>query len=490
MREKVRNLPIGKCYISPSNWQEAGMAHAVVSRVRPNGNVAMASFLVDTFCLGVKDARYNDNMTANKFEQYLDKYNAAMGLEEISYNEVHNIIYGAIEFAEEGGIQPVKGFNLAQYILEKDTDEIPLMEYEYGKNGKHFLIVHPDENGMPYINTLKKNLGDNFEFVLPYGEVYDDDYEDDMSESHGDRILEALESMKGSYAESARHPKEKYSYQHPAYPEEISVRNQFIADELLSPDNYDYLSRDVIDRILALPHDEVAQDLSNIVMYVIGKTYKAINDDTIGEPTDSAILHALILLARTPSEKGMDAILEIMRQNGEFADYHLGDMAPELIYPALYACGRNNLKAIEDYMNQPGLDSYLRAQAADALAMMIVRHPERRSEIIEVLRRLLCSMVSRLPKQDACDGSFAGFVMCDLVDILATELLPEIKAVFATDCVDQTISGDCQSVIRDIESGRILLSDDKYEIPDIYEQYASLKKWLDKSRLSVASDSD
>ena len=485
MREKARTLPVGKCYIAPPDWQESGMAHVIVTRVRPSGNLVMTSFLVDTFCLGVKDAGYHENMTPSDFEEYLNNYRKGMGLEEISYNEAHNILYGAIAFAEDGGIKPNKEFDPAGYILEEDTEDIPLIEYDFGKNGKHFLVVNPDRKEMPYYHTLKKNLGDDFEYVMPFGEEYEDDSDDDdeyspLSKIDSETIKKAFEGMSKWQEESDRHPDEKYTYQYPDYPQTLSVKNQFIADELLSPDNYSCLPREVIDRILALPKDEAAQDISNVMLYSIGKTYKGINDDTIESWNNSAIMHSLILLAQLQSDKGLDAVLEIMRQTDEFADYHLGDLTPELLHPALYACGKDNITAIEAYLNQPGLDSYLRSQAPDALAMIIFNQPERRGEIIEVFRRLLINMISNLPVQKACDGTFAGFVMSNLMDIDAKELIPEIKATFATDCVNKTIAGGCKEVIRDIERGRGAISEYKYQIPDIYEQYESLKKFITK----------
>lgn len=485
MREKARTLPIGQCYIGPPDWQESGMAHIIVTRVRPSGNLVMASFLVDTFCLGVKDAGYHENMAPSDFEEYLDKYRRGMGLEEISYNEAHNIIYGAMAFAEDGGIKPSKDFYPAGYILEEDTDDIPMIEYDFGKNGKHLLIVHPDRKEMPYYHILKKNLGDDFEYVMPYGNDNEEEPEDDEKllppEATLNDIKKALDKMIKMKEEiKSLYPDEKYTYQYPDYPQTLSVRNQFIADELLSPDNYSCLPREVIDRILALPKDEAAQDISNVTLYSIGKTYKGINDDTIKSWDNSAIMHSLILLAQLQSEKGLDAVLEVMRQTGEFADYHLGDMAPELLHPALYACGKDNVLAIEDYLNQPGLDSYLRSQAPDALAMIVFNHPERRDEIIAVFRRLLNSMVSNLPVQRACDGTFAGFVMSNLMDIDAKELIPEIKATFATDCVNKTIAGDCKKVIKDIERSRGAIHEGKYQIPDIYEQYEDLKKFITK----------
>ena len=188
-------------------------------------------------------------------------------------------------------------------------------------------------------------------------------------------------------------------FRSPDYPQTLSVKNQFIADGLLSPDNYSCLPQEVIDRILALPKDEAAQDISNVILYSIGKTYKGINDDTIESWDNSAIMHSLILLAQLQSDKGLDAVLEIMRQTGDFADYHLGDLTPELLHPALYACGKDNVPAIEEYLNQPGLDSYLRSQAPDALAMIVFYHPERRDEIIAVFRRLLRSEERRVGKE-------------------------------------------------------------------------------------------
>ncbi len=485
MREKARTLPIGKCYIAPPDWQEAGMAHVIVTRVRPSGNLVTASFLVDTFCLGVKDAGYHENITPSDFEGYLNNYRKGMGLEEISYNEAHNIIYGAMAFAEDGGIEPSKEFYPAGYVLEEDTDDIPLIEYDFGKNGKHFLVVNSDKKEMPYYHILKKNLGDDFEFVMPYGnEDEEDAFEEDeyspLSKIDSDAIKKALEGMNKLQEETDRYPDEKYTYQYPDYPQTLSVRNQFIADELLSPDNYSCLPSEVIDRILALPKDEAAQDISNVILYSIGKTYKGINDDTIESWDNSAIMHSLILLAQLQSDKGLDAVFEIMRQTGEFADYHLGDLAPDLLHPALYACGKDNISAIESYLNQPGLDSYLRSQAPEALAMIVFKHPERRDEIIVMFRRLLTNMVPNLPIQRACDGTFAGFVMSNLMDIVAIELIPEIKATFATGCVNKTIAGDCKEVIKDIECSRGAIDKDKYEIPDIYEQYEDLKKFISK----------
>ncbi|MDE6286799.1 MAG: DUF1186 family protein [Muribaculaceae bacterium] len=483
MREKARKLPIAGCYVN-NDWQNAGEASVWVTRRRPDGNLTIASFLVDTFCLGVKDAFFRANISPEHLEVYLDDLRSSCEVEQISYDEAHNIIYGAIAFAEEGGVDPAKDFYPAGYILEEDTDDVPLIEYTFGKDGKHFLVIGEDRSEARYINTLQSKLGDNFEFVSVEGddESYDDEFDEDDEPQDFSQVFtpehlkQAIAKMDKWSAESARHPDEVYSYQYPEYPATLSVKHRFIADALLSPLNCTSLPRDVVERILSLPADEAAADIAAITLYVIGATYEGINDGSIERVEHSAIMHALILLAGLRSEKGLPAVLEIMRQNDDFAEVHLGDLCTEITHYAVYACGANNVQALVDYINTPGLNPFFRIQAVSALCMIVINEPERRPEIIEVLRRLLRRMVSCLPRREACDGNFAGMLMCDLVDINATELIPEIRAVYDTDCVDKTIAGSCTSVVRDIAAAKGTINRERYRLPDVYEQYRSIEQ--------------
>lgn len=457
MRERVRNLPIGKCYINP-DWQEEGMAHIIVTRNRAGGNLVYSSFLVDTLCLGVKYAEYAIDFSSDELQDALEHFRSNHSLEEIDYNTVHNLIYGAIEFAEEGGINPVKEFGVASYVLEEDTDDIPLIEFEYGKDGKHLLIIGEDGKETKYLSTLAQHLGEDFSFIN-LADTLDD---------------EESEGMKYLYEEKERHPSEVYSYVHPDYPQKPIVKNQFIAEALLSPDNFEELPKEVIKRILTLPEDEAANDISNIMLFTIGRTYQLIADEKIGEPEDSALMHAVILLTQLQSEKGLSGLLELLRQTDRFLDYHFGDLASELIPLALSASANGNLSEIESYLYEPGLDSHTRSMAAEALTITVGLNPEKRPEVIEIFRRLLTSMKDRLPVRNGCDATFAGFLGSYLIDMEAQELIPEIREMFATDCVDKTIAGDCEEVINEIEHNRYPR---KYEMPTIYEQYEYVKSF-------------
>ena len=173
LRQRARTLAIGKCYVS-EDIERAGEGHVIVSRRHTGGRVSVAFYLVDIWCVGVKDSYYRLRMEDYEFEEMMEDYK--LGIRECSYDEAHNRIYGAIAFAEDAGIAPDKSFSVTRYMLEEDTDDIPLIEYEYGCKGKHTLITRSNLEASRYLPLLKKNLGDgNYEYILKAGPDLDDD---------------------------------------------------------------------------------------------------------------------------------------------------------------------------------------------------------------------------------------------------------------------------------------------------------------------------
>ena len=170
LKQRARLLPIGKCYIN-TDADDAGLAQIFVTRCHTGGRVSIAGFLVDMKCLGVKDTFYELRINEWEVKELMDRQ--PLDYRECSYNEAHNRIYGSIAFAEEGGIEPHKDFQLTQYMLEEDTDVIPLIDYEYGLNGKHYLVCHSYAEANRYLPILHEHLGDDFEYTIE-GQNFDD----------------------------------------------------------------------------------------------------------------------------------------------------------------------------------------------------------------------------------------------------------------------------------------------------------------------------
>ena len=163
IRQKSRSLPIHECLVN-TEWREAGIGNFFISRQMPSGNFVIAMFLVDIYCLGVKNALYNVNLTPAEYEELRERFEVSSegGLETVDVNFFHNLIYGAIDFAEEYGFQPHRDFAIAEYLLDPGliTDEID--EIEFGQDGlPHFFQGPNDSNAdlIRIIKTLEKTAG-------------------------------------------------------------------------------------------------------------------------------------------------------------------------------------------------------------------------------------------------------------------------------------------------------------------------------------------
>jgi hypothetical protein len=161
---RARTLPIGPCYVN-DDWKLTGIARITVTRMHINGNVTFGNYLVDLYCLGVFDSHWTFNIPGPEFREYIDDQNTTQGigykLTITEYVLVHNIIYGAVEFASDFGFHPHKSFEVASRLLEEDDECIPLTDVEFGFKGKPLYlsnVKNPYEKNR-VISQLEKCCG-------------------------------------------------------------------------------------------------------------------------------------------------------------------------------------------------------------------------------------------------------------------------------------------------------------------------------------------
>lgn len=472
LKQKARTLEIGKCYISDGDIEEYGKGHILVTRLHKGGRVSFAAYLVDAYCLGVKDSFFKLRMEDYEMENFLSHYDT---LRECSYEEAHNWIYGAIAFAEEGGIEPDRSFALTQYMLEEDTDDIPLIEYAFGKDGKHFLVCHSVQEANRYLPILKEHLGDNVDFVIEDGK-YDVPDLDDIDEKSS---LERLANIKDNPMIKSYGPNTEYTYQHPKYPDTLQLTTpDWFYEELHQPSNEIYLKEELVSRILQLPKELVRENLERIILYHIGQTCEGIPDDYEKEGYTGIVSNCAVLLGEVGNaDSSLEVMLELLRQNSDFYEYHFGDAGEDVFTPTLYLLAQNRLERIMDFAKEEGLDTYSKCMAFPAVTQIGLRHPERRDEILEWYREVVRFATEMLPKTQWFDGTLASLLICELIDLQAKDLLPDIRKLFETGLVDIGVCGNFSSVKQDIVDPRCAGRTDKC-ILDIYGRFADMKrKW-------------
>ena len=201
---RARQLPIAECWISP-DWKDAGLCTLVIARKHTTGNVTFGVYLMDIFCLGLKNTYAVFNRTQFDYEDITSQLFAQHGGKmAIDYALAHNIIYGGIAYAEDLGLKPEKDWATSQFILEEDTEDIELIDVEFGQDGKPFFISGPHDNVGKIKSRLDASVGaGNYGFALggfDFNDGYDfdgddddDDYDDDDDDSDDDNDIEDIE---------------------------------------------------------------------------------------------------------------------------------------------------------------------------------------------------------------------------------------------------------------------------------------------------------
>ena len=282
--------------------------------------------------------------------------------------------------------------------------------------------------------------------------------------------------------EDNRLPEETYCYRHPDYPEELDIKYPQILEEFQKPENCPALPEKTIDTILALPSDEVVADLSRIVIYKIGRELKAMEKPRDKWIDDDTIIHCVAFLTQLADPAGFEAVMEVARQNGDFIwyiDYHMGDTFKMILPHALYATGNGRPEIMEEFLMHPGYEGEHKGYMAQALAFIALEMPDRRDEVLGILRRYLTFMSKNIPAAHGCSGFVAGLVIKSLMDIKAVELLPEIKKLFACGFVNRNQCGDYRKVENELTSPDAPKG--KYDFTDIKDFYARVKQTLPRS---------
>jgi hypothetical protein len=168
----------------------------LVSRRHRQGGVTFGVYLIDLALLGLKDTFYQFNMPSSEFDDFIRRYMTNEQSAKIDYALAHNIIYGAIAYAEEYDFQPHKDFSTSQYILEEDTEAVPLIEIEFGINGLPTIFKSDENPRVAEIRQMERLVGNGRFKVIDLG-------------ARPDRIPDDMEDL-DSLADDDEHDPDEY----------------------------------------------------------------------------------------------------------------------------------------------------------------------------------------------------------------------------------------------------------------------------------------
>lgn len=126
-------------------WETEGITWVVVARAQGGDVFLVGAFLIDAWCLGVKDA-YSDEMSRGELDGMLDEQLAAAGRESLDPACARKLIEGAAAYAQSLGFLPHRDFRKARKALSGIDDAACARDFTFGHEGKPCFVPGPDDD--------------------------------------------------------------------------------------------------------------------------------------------------------------------------------------------------------------------------------------------------------------------------------------------------------------------------------------------------------
>ena len=165
--EQARNFPILGCWVM-EGWQEQGITPVIVARLQADNRVVFGAFMVDIYCLGVKNALWEADVSRNRFERELPRM-CSGAPEACESGLAHEIIYGAVDYARRYDFEPHRDFAKASLVLDPPAAHARIHHVEFGHEGKPLFVAGPNDNAPAIVNQLMRTAGEGkFNYLVMF----------------------------------------------------------------------------------------------------------------------------------------------------------------------------------------------------------------------------------------------------------------------------------------------------------------------------------
>jgi hypothetical protein len=181
--------PIVHSLVAKDIWKD-GIGHIVLARRGPDGRFVAGVYLVDVFCLGVKNAFW-DVFSEDEFRDMIDYLEESQAMGPMPPAGLAKLIEGAVTYARSFGFAPHPDFRHASKLLEGIDPNSYAGEFQYGRDGKPFYVRGPHETleEARVISERVREAGGHF-FVPLQDPGGFDELDDDLDEEEDDPSLD------------------------------------------------------------------------------------------------------------------------------------------------------------------------------------------------------------------------------------------------------------------------------------------------------------
>ncbi|HEY1453032.1 MAG TPA: hypothetical protein VGF57_06175 [Roseiarcus sp.] len=163
--------PLHACFVQ-STMFTSGFGMIILTRKTGPRRLAMAGFLVDVYCLGVKDVLFRDADEAT-VDALRDAFERGAPFEAADPCYARKLLHDAVAYARSLGLEPHADYAAVEPLFGDVDADASEAQFKFGYEGKPLYVPGPSESSAQIrrrLDRLRRHLGDDG-FVV--GEIDD-----------------------------------------------------------------------------------------------------------------------------------------------------------------------------------------------------------------------------------------------------------------------------------------------------------------------------
>jgi hypothetical protein len=156
---------------APTEASDSGVASLLVAAPDRRGTQSVCGYLIDTWCLGVKNAIGPKRMHPRELEAFKRQYFRQWRSEGIPVplELAQHLVLGAVDYARSLGFEPHPDFRRSRRALGSWDGPSAIT---FGMNGKPLYVNGPYEDPQRVLATLERSVGrDGFHYGVSLGQA-------------------------------------------------------------------------------------------------------------------------------------------------------------------------------------------------------------------------------------------------------------------------------------------------------------------------------
>jgi len=142
--QRAERWPVVQVLVGAKLWDD-GIGYLTIARQESEGRLIFAVFLVDVYCLGVKNAFWRAG-THQDLKDLIRQMEEGQKMRAITPACLAKIVKGAVEYAQSFGFPPHPDYRHASILLDGIDPSTCPNQFTFGRDGRPFYIQGPNES--------------------------------------------------------------------------------------------------------------------------------------------------------------------------------------------------------------------------------------------------------------------------------------------------------------------------------------------------------